>query len=103
MSQERLVKILQKARKSLGSIPSHNEQAVRQGIINPILEGLGWDTSDVLEVHPEYSLEGQKADYALCIKKGRASSLRQSLSGKPKGRISNFLNMFTKRVLFSRF
>jgi len=46
-----------------------NEAAVRQGIVNPLLRSLDWDTSDVSLVRPEYPLKDSKstshADYAL--------------------------------------
>ena len=43
-----------------------SETAVRQGIINPLLEQLGWPTSKTQIVFPEYPVEGGKVDYALC-------------------------------------
>lgn len=43
-----------------------SETAVRQGIINPLLEQLGWPTSKTQIVFPEYAVEGGKVDYALC-------------------------------------
>ena len=43
-----------------------SETAVRQGIINPLLEELGWPTSKTQIVFPEYTVEGGKVDYALC-------------------------------------
>ena len=43
-----------------------SETAVRQGIINPLLEQLGWPTSKTQTVFPEYPVEGGKVDYALC-------------------------------------
>ena len=43
-----------------------SETAVRQGIINPLLEELGWPTSKTQIVFPEYTVERGKVDYALC-------------------------------------
>lgn len=43
-----------------------NEAAVRIGIIEPILAGLGWEITDPATVQPEYSSEGRRVDYALC-------------------------------------
>ena len=43
-----------------------SETAVRQGIINPLLEQLGWPTSKTQIVFPEYTVERGKVDYALC-------------------------------------
>ena len=43
-----------------------NEMSVRQGIIEPLLRGLGWPTHDTRVVFPEYSIAGGRVDYALC-------------------------------------
>ena len=44
-----------------------NEQAIRQCIVDPILNDLGWSTRDPQSVYPEYPIEGgKKVDYALC-------------------------------------
>ena len=43
-----------------------SETAVRQGIINPLLEQLGWPASKTQIVFPEYAVESGKVDYALC-------------------------------------
>lgn len=43
-----------------------NEMSVRQGIIEPLLRGLGWPTNDTRVVYPEYSIAGGRVDYALC-------------------------------------
>ena len=46
---------------------SYNEDQAKQGIVLPILRQLGWDTEDVEEVHPEFSVEQRKVDYALVL------------------------------------
>ena len=43
-----------------------NEMSVRQGIIEPLLRGLGWPTNDTRVVYPKYSIAGGRVDYALC-------------------------------------
>ena len=43
-----------------------NETAVRSGIIDPLLKELGWPVSKTQVVFPEYPVEGQRVDYALC-------------------------------------
>lgn len=43
-----------------------NETAVRQGIIDPLLKGLGWPTFKTQIVSPEYKVRGGEVDYALC-------------------------------------
>lgn len=42
-----------------------DEAATKQGIILPLLSRLGWDTSNVYQVVPEYSIGGKRVDYAL--------------------------------------
>lgn len=37
-----------------------------QGIVLPILHGIGWPVFDTRVVAPEYALEGRRVDYALC-------------------------------------
>lgn len=54
-----------RARLEQGSY-SDSEAAVRQGIIDPLLRLLGWDTDNVQCVVPEYSVGGGRVDYALC-------------------------------------
>ena len=44
-----------------------NEQAIRQCIVDPILNDLGWLTCNPQSVYPEYPVGGGKeVDYALC-------------------------------------
>lgn len=43
-----------------------NEIAVRSGIIDPLLKELGWPMLKTQIVFPEYPVEGQRVDYALC-------------------------------------
>lgn len=42
-----------------------NEQAVRQGIVDPLLRNLGWPLEDPQIVYPEYTVGSGKVDYAL--------------------------------------
>ena len=42
-----------------------NEQAVRQGIVDPLLRNLGWPLEDTQIVYPEYAVGSGKVDYAL--------------------------------------
>lgn len=43
-----------------------NEAEVKQGIVLPILNALGWKVFDARIVTPEFSLESRRVDYALC-------------------------------------
>lgn len=44
---------------------SFDEAATKQGVVLRALSFLGWDTFNVEEVYPEYSVGGKKVDYAL--------------------------------------
>lgn len=49
-----------------GSLLERGETATRQGAINPVLRALGWDTSNLEEVDPEFSdRSGGQVDYSL--------------------------------------
>ena len=42
-----------------------SETRTRMALIDPLLQVLGWDTSDPAVVTPEFDVSGRKADYAL--------------------------------------
>jgi len=42
-----------------------DEAATKQTVVLRILSSLGWDTFNIDEVHPEYSVGGKKVDYSL--------------------------------------
>jgi len=49
---------------------SYNERATGQGLIEPLLEKLGWNTRDLDEVYPEYYVTGSgRVDYVLKLNK----------------------------------
>lgn len=48
-------------------INSYDEAATKQGIILRILSALQWDTFNIDEVKPEYSMNGKRVDYSLRI------------------------------------
>ena len=52
-----------------------NETRTRMVLIDPLLQVLGWDTSDPSRVVPEYGAGGGKADYALLGHKGHPSAV----------------------------
>jgi predicted type IV restriction endonuclease len=43
-----------------------NEASVSQGIVQPVLQALGWNIFNPGIVSPEYSIEGMRVDFALC-------------------------------------
>ena len=51
-----------------------NETRTRMALIDPLLQVLGWDTSDPFLVTPEYDASGGKADYALLGQGGRPTA-----------------------------
>ena len=54
---------------------SKNETRTRLALINPILNQLGWDTSDPQSVTPEYEVGNLKADYALLRTNGAIAAI----------------------------
>ena len=52
-----------------------NETRTRMALIDPLLQALGWDTSDPAMVTPEYSVGASRADYALLTSNGNPSAL----------------------------
>ncbi len=51
--------------KSNPKVASFDEAATRQAIVLPLLQLLGWDTTNIDEVTPEYSVHGRRVDLAL--------------------------------------
>jgi len=49
------------------SIYQSVEEAIRQGVILPVLAHLGWNRDDIREVVPEYHVESGRVDYCLKI------------------------------------
>ena len=61
---DRLTAVIERVR-SDESIPALDEANVKQGVILPVLNALGWDPFNIDEVKPEYSVGGGNVDYAL--------------------------------------
>ena len=57
-----------------GTALRENETRTRMALIDPLLQVLGWDTSDPSLVIPEYSVGGGKADYALLSQEGHPTA-----------------------------
>ena len=51
-----------------------NETRTRTALIDPLLQALGWDTSDPAAVTPEYNVNGRWADYALLAANGKPAA-----------------------------
>lgn len=62
--QSTIAKIRESFRESPWDDP--NEQAVKQGVILPILSDLSWPIHEPKIVYPEYPVPGGRVDYALC-------------------------------------
>ncbi len=54
--------------KANGLVSSFDEAATKQAIVLRLLSILGWNTFNIEEVKPEYSVGGKSVDYALRIK-----------------------------------
>jgi len=48
-------------------IDTVDEAATKQAVVLKLLSLLGWDTFNIDEVTPEYSVAGKRVDYALKI------------------------------------
>ena len=65
---EGLQEVIQRIRDS-GIIGSANEMVIRQGVILPILEALGWNVWNAAdEVIPEYAVGSNRVDYCLATR-----------------------------------
>lgn len=62
--KERLLSLIEQL-KSDSRLASFDEAATKQIVLLRILSFLGWDIYNIDEVKPEYSVGGQKVDYAL--------------------------------------
>lgn len=66
MMEEKLFDFIEKL-KGNPSISSLDEASTKQAVILPLLNFLGWDTYNVDEVKPEFSVEGKRVDYSLRV------------------------------------
>ena len=48
-----------------------NEQSISQGIVLRLLSEMKWPVYDTQLVIPEYSIQGRRVDFALCIQKNK--------------------------------
>ena len=62
--KEKLLELIKKIQ-SDRRLVSFDEAATKQAVILRILSYLNWDTFNIDEVHPEYSVSGRKVDYSL--------------------------------------
>ena len=62
-----MLELLTRLKEQSDKSRSYNEDQAKQGIVLPILRQLGWDTEDVEEVHPEFSIGQDRIDYALVL------------------------------------
>ena len=68
-----LVKVIETLKERIathGATLRENETRTRMALIDPLLQVLGWDTSEPAVVLPEYDVSGRKADYALLSEGG---------------------------------
>ena len=77
MLLEPLISVIETFKKRIavhGASLRENETRTRMALIDPLLQALGWDTSDPAMVLPEYDVSGRKADYALLDGNGSPSA-----------------------------
>ena len=75
-----------------------NETRTRLALIDPLLQVLGWDTTDPSIVIPEYDVSGRKADYALLGHRGHPTATVEAKKlGEPLqshlGQMINYSNI----------
>ena len=86
LSLEDLLKTIETLR---GRIEEHgtalrkSEAQTRYALVDPLLRGLGWDTSDPTQVVPEYRTQTGPADYSLLDREGEPALM---LEAKKLGR-----------------
>jgi len=66
-----LVEEINRIRTSITEGRFSNESSISQGIVLPILQSLGWQTFDVRQVSPEYTVGGRRVDFALLDKRNQ--------------------------------
>ena len=70
-----VIEVLKERIATHGASLRENETRTRMALIDPLLQALGWDTSDPTMVTPEYSVGASRADYALLTSNGNPSAL----------------------------
>ena len=79
-----VIETLQQRIADNGATLRENETRTRMALIDPLLQALGWDTSDPGLVTPEYDVNGRRADYALLGQNGMpAATLEAKKLGAP--------------------
>ncbi len=61
----RTIRTLAERIRDHSALLSTSEARTRLALVDPLLNALGWDTSDPAKVSVEYDVEGRQADYAL--------------------------------------
>ncbi len=71
-----------------------NETHTRMALIDPILQSLGWDTTDPSLIQPEYNVDGKRADYALLNLRGNPALFLEakSLGTNLRGNLTQMVN-----------
>jgi len=94
MIEDRIKKLFDTCR-SGGFQSFASEEAVKQGLILPVLQILGWNVFDINEVRPEYSSGRGRVDYALLLGSQPAVFLEAknalaTLSGEHQEQLLNY-------------
>ena len=78
------IELLKERMKSHRAVLQEKEARTRMGLIDPLLQALGWDVSDPGMVTPEYKVGSGWADYALLRPNGQpAATVEAKRLGEP--------------------
>jgi predicted type IV restriction endonuclease len=62
-----MLKLIEQIKGRLTTAQYQSEAAIREAIVLPILQALGWDILDPTSVLREYPLGSRRVDYALVV------------------------------------
>ena len=92
----RVIELLKERIATHGASLRENETRTRMALVDPLLQALGWDTSDPSLVMPEYSVGNGRADYALMNEDGRPAALIEAKHlSEPLERLNHQEQVFT--------
>lgn len=67
MSIDELKRLIESIKRNLAQGRYQNESTIREAVVLPILERLGWDTIDPAVVRREHPIRSRKVDYCLFV------------------------------------
>ena len=95
-----VIKTLQTRMDRHGDILRGHETRTRTALVDPLLQVLGWDTTDPVLVTQEYNVGGGRADYALLGEDGKPRALIEAKHlGEPLEGQKNQEQVFTYALI----